>query len=278
MSVPSNQLSTIRDIGTTLRTPAMQQQIASSLPPSVSVDRFTATTITAINHNPDLLGADRQSLYNAVVKAAQDGLLPDGVDGVLNIYNTKVGENWVKKVQWQRMVGGIIKQFGKAGINAYAVSVYANDKFEMWNDGDGQHVKHTPVVFGDRGERIGALAVAKLANGRTVVESMNMDDLSRAQAASKSKDKQGNATGPWRDWPERMEQKSVLHRLRKRVAVLDEAAAQELNKIDDEFEDEPAVPQSEPERQAVPTDATARPAALSAVLSQADAPQQGDIV
>lgn len=278
MSVPSNQLSTIRDIGSTLRTPAMQQQIASSLPPSVSVDRFTATTITAINHNPDLLGADRQSLYNAVVKAAQDGLLPDGVDGVLNIYNTKVGENWVKKVQWQRMVGGIIKQFGKAGINAYAVSVYANDKFEMWNDGDGQHVKHTPVVFGDRGDRIGALAVAKLANGRTVVESMNMDDLSRAQAASKSKDKQGNATGPWRDWPERMEQKSVLHRLRKRVAVLDEAAAQELNKIDDEFEDEPAVPQSEPERQAVPTDATARPAALSAVLSQADAPQQGDIV
>lgn len=278
MSVPSNQaVSTVRDIGATLRTPQMQQQFKASLPPSVSVDRFTATTIAAINHNPDLLGADRQSLYNAVVKAAQDGLLPDGNDGVLNIYNTNVGTKqnpqWMKKVQWQRMVGGLIKQFAKAGINAYAVSVYQNDKFEMWNDELGQHVKHAPIVFGDRGERIGALAVGTLKTGNSVVESMNMDDLRKARAASKNPD-----GGAWAIWTDRMEQKSVLHRLRKRVAVQDETAAEELNKIDDEFDDEPlATPAAEPV-QPVPTEASKRPAALSAVLTQDDGPVEGDVI
>src|SRR5688572_32785537 len=68
-----------------IKHPQMQAQIQASLPPSVSLDRFTAVTISAINQNPELLSADRQSFYNAVVKAAQDGLLPDGNDAFLNI-------------------------------------------------------------------------------------------------------------------------------------------------------------------------------------------------
>jgi recombination protein RecT len=273
-----------------IKHPKFQAQIQASLPPSVSIERFTAVTIAAINHNQALLSADRQSFYNAVVKAAQEGLLPDGQDAVLNIYNTKVDNKWIKKVQYQRMVGGVIKQFTKAGIDAYAESVYENDAFDFWNDTDGQHLMHKPTKPGrPKGERIAAYAVAKLASGRAVVQVMDMEELAKARAASKSKEEDGSPKGPWRDWPERMEQKSALHRLRKRVAIIDEQAAKELAKIDDEFEDEVPEPAEEP-KQAVPTGNETRPKALQSVVDQSGTddpppneggdpgPQEGDII
>jgi recombination protein RecT len=242
-----------------LKSDRFQSDLASQLPKTISVERFTATTIVAIRQNPDLLMADRTSLYNAIMKASAEGLMPDGNDGVLNVYNVNTAAknatpNWIKKVQWQRMVGGIIKQFAKAGINAYVVSVYKNEPLEVWNDGDGQHVKHSPILFGDRGERIGALAVGRMPNGTVRIEAMNMDDLGKAKAASKS------PGGPWTAWPERMEQKSCLHRLRKRVAILDPDAEAALKALDDEFEDD--------EADATPaiTIATQRPAGLQAAL------------
>jgi recombination protein RecT len=261
----NQEVAVRRDFSATIRDPKFQEQIKATLPESVSISRFTATTITAINHNPALLEADRQSLYNAIVKAAQDGLLPDGTDGVLNIYNTKINDReWIKKVQWQKMVGGIIKLFGKAGIPVYAVSVYEKDKIEIWNDDAGQHVKHVPVVFGDRGERIGAFACATLPSGRTIIEAMNQEELARARDKSKNPEK-----GPWLDWPERMEQKTVLHRLSKRVAVTDEKAAESLRSLGDEFdEDEPAAPKAAPEP---PPAEKKRPRALQAVVDAAPA-------
>jgi len=267
-----------RSLVASIKDPRFQAQIQASLPPSVSLERFTAVTIAAINHSPKLLNADRQSFYNAVVKAAQEGLLPDGQDAVLNIYNTKDRETnkWIKKVQYQRMVGGVLKQFTKAGIDAYAESVYQNDQFDFWNDTDGQHIVHRPAKLGTpRGDRIGAYAVGKLTSGRVVIQVMDMDALDRARAASKSKEEDGTPTGPWRDWPERMEQKSALHRLRKRIAVIDETASKELNKIDDEFVDDddkqPAAPAEEP-KQPVPTGNETRPAALQAIVDKEPRP------
>lgn len=288
VSVRQDQLALVEQI----KHPKFQAQIQASLPPSVSLERFTAVTIAAINHNQALLSADRQSFYNAVVKAAQEGLLPDGQDAVLNIYNTKVDGKWIKKVQYQRMVGGVIKQFTKAGIDAYAESVYENDGFDFWNDTDGQHLVHKPTKPGQpKGCRIAAYAIAKLASGRAVIQVMDMDELARARAASKSKEEDGSPKGPWRDWPERMEQKSALHRLRKRVAIIDEQAAKELGKLDDELEEDHEEPEETPElQQAVPTGNEARPKSLQSVIDQGSpeeppqsdggdpGPQEGDII
>lgn len=268
----SQDMTVRRDFAATIRDVNFQKQIQATLPSTVSIDRFTATTITAINHNPKLLEADRQSLYNGIVKAAQDGLLPDGVDGVLNIYNTNVGTrdkpDWKQKVQWQKMVGGIIKQFAKAGIPVYAASVYAQEAFRTWNDDSGQHVTHEPIAFGERGERIGAFACASLRNGRTLVATMNLQDLEKARKASKSPDK-----GPWVEWPERMEQKSVLHRLSKRVSAVDDRAAEALRQIGEEFADaEPTsqAPADLPEPPKVPAaPIPKRPKALQAVVDAA---------
>jgi recombination protein RecT len=288
----------IKRFHATLTSKQTQSRIRAILPKNVSIDRFTATTMSAISHNIELLKADSQSLFNSIVKCASDGLLPDGNDAVLNVYNTNIAPKnetprWVKKVQYQRMVGGIIKQFAKAGINAYAVSVYQNDAFRLWNNNDGQHVEHEPVTFGDRGPMVGVLAVAKLSSGLSVVETMNLDDIERARAASKSGD-----SGPWKLWYDRMAQKSVLHRLRRRVAIINDDAAQELSKIDDEFDEQdmtafdPETGEITPENEAQPdskspTTATpdskdkvpGRPKSLQRVVEKGgDEPQDNDVV
>lgn len=260
-----------------IKHPKMQAQIQASLPPSVSLSRFTAVTIAAINHNPDLTSADRQSFYNAVVRAAQEGLLPDGQDAFLNIYPTNVGTRdqprWIRKVQYQRMVGGVIKQFKKAGIDAYACCVYENEDFTTWNDEAGQHISHKLMPFSNkRGEMIGAYAVAPMPSGKPIVAFMDMEAIGKARDASKSKE------GPaWRVWFDRMAEKSVLHRLRKRVAILDEEAAAELNKLDDEFEDEEVEEQSTaPPQQPIPTGNEERPKSLQAIVDQGGPPPDDD--
>lgn len=252
-----------------IKSAPFQADLKAQLPPGVPVDRFTATVLAALRHNPDLLEVDRNSFYNAVLKAAAEGLLPDGTEGVINIYNVKVARNpdrWEKRAQWQRMVGGIIKQYAKAGINAYAVSVYERDNVRAWFDGNGQHIEISPMLFGERGPRIGAVAVAKMPDGTIRFEAMNLDDLKKVREASKSKD-----SGPWVSWPDRMEQKAALHRLRKRVAILDPDAEELLKKLDDEFEDDAPAGQRVPD---VSTGNGQRPVALQKAL---DAPSQAGV-
>lgn len=285
MSTPNPLVLATQTLREQIRHPALQKQLRDSLPPSVSLERFTAVTVSALNHSPDLVLADRPSFYNALVKCAQEGLMPDGNDAFLNVYKTKVDGQWIKKVAYQRMVGGVLKQFTKAGIDAYAESVFAGDIFDRWNDEKGQHLLHRPVKPGQpRGDRVAAYAVGRLSNGRIVIQVMDMDELARAMAASKSKNEDGSPRGPWRDWPERMEQKSALHRLRKRIAVIDEAAAAELGKIDDADDEDAPPPMMPTEEAPLPTPESPRPAALQGILEHGEvkadpaAQQEGDII
>jgi len=238
----------------------MQSKIKAVLPKNVPVDRFTRVTLTALQNNPDVLEGDRMSLYNACIVAAQRGLLPDGKQGALVIFNTKQGDQWIKKIQFLPMVEGIIAEMSKAGVQAYATSVYANDEIEVWNDDDGQHVKHKPRVFGDRGERVGAFAAGKTADGRTYVEAMNIEELERIKSRSRSKDKTGKVFGPWATDAERMEQKTALHRLRKRIPILIEQGWDDAEDTDTEMQ--PAA--HAPEATVTPI---RRPSALQAAVA-----------
>src|SRR4051812_38118254 len=90
----------------------MRGEFTKQLPKGMPTERFVRTILTAVQINPDLMVADRKSLILACMKAAQDGLMPDGREGALVVYNTKVKaknaqgrevETWVKTVQWLRM-------------------------------------------------------------------------------------------------------------------------------------------------------------------------------
>lgn len=263
-----------------ITTPDMQAKFKAVLPSDVSLDRFTRVTLTAIQKNPDILDCDRTSLYNACVDAATRGLMPDGKEGAIVKFRQKEGP---PRAQFMPMPEGVIKELAKVGVKAHAVSVYANDRVRIWNDDDGQHFEHEPVVFGNRGDRIGAVAWARDASGRTFVEAMNMDDLMRVAQTSRSKDRNGNIVGPWAQWPERMEQKSCLHRLRKRIAIIGPGAEDVVENLrrDEEVDLEPdgqdapataaaplaASAPAEPDRPAAPPQR--RPRGLQAVVDKA---------
>ena len=271
MSTQRNEKPVMQQVYEVISSDQFKGDIGRLLPPGIPVDRFTQTTIVAIQHNPDVLNADRQSLYNAISRAATDGLLPDGKEGALVIYNQKDQRgNFYKVVRWMPMVEGIIKMLGKANISAYAASVYSNDTLEIWNDDDGQHVKHKPVVFSDRGEMIGTFACAKVGT-RTYVEALNMDEVSKIASVSRSKDKNGNPVGPWKEWPDRMAQKSALHRLKKRLPIIDSSVSDALR--DPEEDPEIVAPEDVP--QLPPPDAPVseaparrRPRALQSVIDK----------
>lgn len=211
---------------------SMRAEIAKALPKDIDPDRFIRTTITAVQLNTDLLFADRRSLIAACMRAAQDGLLPDGREAVLNIYNTKVKrgnrEEWVKQVQYLPMVRGILKTLRNSGEIAHldAAAVYEKDEFRFVR-GDNPRLEHEPYLGDeDPGKIIAAYIVVRLANGEVHREVMPRRDIEKTREASKSGD---GANSPWTKWYDQMAIKAVI----KRAAKLLPTSSDRLDRVID---------------------------------------------
>lgn len=206
-----------------------------------NADKFIRVVLNAVLANPDLLDASRSSLVAACMKCAQDSLLPDGREAVLNIYSTKVKakegnkvvERWEKRAQYLPMVGGLVKKLYASGEVTYidAACVYKGDVFKFQR-GDEPKLIHEPALeYADADLIDGSpiviavYAVAKLKNGEIKREVMTRRDIEKVRAASKSAD-----TGPWKTWFEEMAIKSVIKRINKQLPHSD--AFEELAQYD----------------------------------------------
>ena len=201
----------------------MQSEFQAALPPQIPVEKFIRTTLTAVQMNPDLLGADRRSLLGACMKAAQDGLLLDGREAAPVIFNTKDG----KKVQYMPMVGGILKKIRNSGelasISAHVA--YDKDLFE-YELGDNENIVHKTFLGEDRGKPVAVYAVAKTKDGAIYREVMSVSDVEKVRAASRA-----GKFGPWVDWWDEMAKKTVIRRMAKRLpssADVDSVLANDL--------------------------------------------------
>ena len=187
-------------------------QFRGSLPAHIPVERFKKVLLVAVNTTPALVGADRRSFFNSALKAANDGLLPDGREGALVIYKTKVVQNgkdeWIDAVQWMPMIAGIRKKVRNSGEIATwdTQVVYQKDAFE-YELGDTPFIKHKPFMDGDAGEIIAAYSVAVLKSGEKSREVMTVAQIEKIRLISKSKDK-----GPWKDHYAEMCRKTVARR------------------------------------------------------------------
>lgn len=221
---------------------AYEANFRAVLPPHVPVERFKRMVLTAISTNPDLYDADRRTLFNAAVKCASDGLLPDGREAALVVYNTKAkdrhgNERYIKAAQYLPMIAGIRKRMRNTGevLSAEAHVVYRHDKFYRAFGDDPKIVHEPPPLDQERGDAIGAYAIIKLANGEVIREVMPKRDIDRARAVSRSKDK-----GPWKDWWDEMARKTVLRRCAKAApgsSVLERLLARD--------EEDPELPSAE---------------------------------
>lgn len=195
-------------------------QIAAVLPSHITPEKFRRVVLTAINLNPDLLRADRRSLFNACVRAANDGLLPDGKEGALVVFNTAVRrkdangrtvETWEKRVQWMPMYQGLIKRARNTGELASIAAhvVYERDRF-AYVLGDEERILHEPYIGADRGRPVGAYAIAHLKDGTIQREFVPVAEIEAMRATSRAPD-----SPAWGNWWSEMARKCAIRRLAK---------------------------------------------------------------
>lgn len=182
-----------------------------------NVDKFVRVCLNAVQANPAVLNADRRSLLLACLRAAQDRLLPDGREAVLNIFSTKEKrdgrEVYVEKVQYMPMAYGLIQKIYEAGATYVdAVAVYKEDIFE-YSRGDDPKILHVPFSGdGNPGEVKAAYCIVKLRTGETKREVMFRRDIEAVRNKSKAKDGM-----MWRDFYDQGAIKSVIHRIVKQL-------------------------------------------------------------
>ncbi len=204
----------------TLTSSDFQGKLKTSLPSNIDPDRFTRVAITSLQQNPDILKADRNSLYLAILACAQTGLQPDGKQAAL----VRFGD----KVQFMPMVAGIILRLAECGITCDTQVVHEGDLFDV-EYGDNPKITHKPPKLGtNRGEMIGAYAILRAKDGTVYREVMDAEQIKAVAAQSRSKN--GLL---WTQFASEAWRKSVLRRCAKRIAMPFDQAFERTIQADD---------------------------------------------
>lgn len=177
-------------------------ELQFALPPHISPDRFTRVVMTALQQKPDLLKCTRQSLWNACLRAAQDGLLPDGREGAIAPYGESTnGKRSAEIATWMPMIEGLRKKARNSGAirDWYVEIVYAGDEFD-YQKGDSPHLHHRPVPPSQRIKGAGvhgivaAYSIAVYPDGsKSAPEVMWVEEIEAIRSKSKAQ------KGPWSD-------------------------------------------------------------------------------
>ena len=143
----------------TVRHPRFQEQAALALPEGLPPARFIRVAVTALMENEELAACEPFSVRNSLMKAAADGLLPDGREAALVIF--KDSKTGTKKASYLPMVGGFRKIAAEHGWSLRAAVVYEGDDFD-YELGAEPKIQHRAAPLGTKREKIvAAYAVAR---------------------------------------------------------------------------------------------------------------------
>lgn len=210
-----------RDWRVSLETAA--PEMAAALPAHVTIDRFKRILASAIGTNNDLKRAvteNPQSVWSSAMAAAKDGLLPDGREAALVVFNTKVKCNdgisrKLATAQYMPMIGGILKMMRQSGevesLSAHVVHEKDHFDYEL---GDNEFISHKPALADDRGQMIACYAILKTKDGGIYREIMGRSQVMAVKNIARAKE--GPWTGPFEG---EMWKKTVLRRLAKRAPL-----------------------------------------------------------
>lgn len=227
-----------------------RDQIARALPNSMSPERFGRLILTEVRKVPRLAECTPSSLLGAMMTAAQLGLEPGPLGHAYLIPRRSHGRWEVGFfLGWRGMVELAMRSGRLDGIRAHVV--YAEDEFEYsYGTGAHEYLRHVPTL-GDRGERLGVYAVARLRDGGSQFVVLSMSEVERRRARG---GKDGSNESPaWTQDYDAMAAKTALRALAPWLPQTPEfAAAQRLDdavrtdftaRLDDlepdEAEDEP---------------------------------------
>lgn len=195
-----------------------KQEVAMLLPPHVSLQRFRQVALLALGTNSTLAECTPRSLFLAVLQCATLGLelnTPLGEAYLVRYDVTVDRRTGQKEPRASLIVGyrGLIKLAIQSGMvtRIRAHAVYAKDVFRVVR-GLREELIHEPDELArDRGELLGAYAVADLANG-----GQQFDVMGREALEARAKLSRGSVPD---DWPEEWAKKTVARRLLKWLPV-----------------------------------------------------------
>lgn len=212
-----------------------------ALPAHITPEKFQRTVMTAAQSNPDLLKADRGSLITACMKAAQDGLLPDGREAAIVTFNTRkqIDGRWetVVLAQYMPMVFGLRKKILQSGeISSIETNVVYRREVEderfYFEAGTEAALRHRPALdltdedLADE-NIVAAYSVATMKDGTKSFEVMRRAEINKVRQASQT-GALGKTTrdgkpippkGPWVDWFAEMARKTVMRRHSKTLPM-----------------------------------------------------------
>jgi recombination protein RecT len=214
-----------------------QHVLAPMLPVHIPFAKFRATILTAVARNPELLAAHRRSLIGAATMACQDGLLPDGREAALVIFNEwkKEGAQWraVPKVQYMPMLQGLRKKILQSGevTSLVAKCVYRAEveagAFEYEEGTDG-FLRHRPMLELELNDDdiLAAYSIATMRDGSKSFDVMRRFEINKVRQKSQTgaigpgrDGKDRKAKGPWVDWFPEMAVKTVVRRHAKSLPM-----------------------------------------------------------
>ncbi|WP_420137858.1 recombinase RecT [Sphingomonas sp.] len=216
------------------------EQFKMALPAHIKPDQFQRTIITAVQSDPELLRADRQSLLLACMKAAQDGLLPDKREAALVIFKENKKDaagQWVSRllVQYMPMVYGLRKKIlqSREVTDIKAAVVYRREVAEgffIYEEGTESVLRHKPML--DLTEEdatdsniVAAYSMATYKDGSKSYEVMRRFEVDKVREKSQTgatRDKRGNPrtpSGPWVEWYPEQAKKTVMRRHSKTLPM-----------------------------------------------------------
>lgn len=188
-------------------------EFRNALPAHMPVERFTRVAMTAVQLNQELLACDRRSLFNSLMRCANDGLIPDGRQAAIvpfNDNNPRSPTKGQKVATYMPMVAGLLARFRNSGQFKSVTTnvVRENEAFRHWIDENGEHLTHEPGD-GD-GKVVKAYAMATTKDGGVMIKVMSTVEINKRRNVSRAKD------GPmWSDWWDEAAMKTVLRNLHK---------------------------------------------------------------
>lgn len=266
------QLTIAQELGT--KVPQFQAALTGT---GVDPKRFVRVIMTAIAITPELLTCDRRSLMNAAMRAASDGLVPDGIDGALVPFDGKV--------TWMPMVQGIRKKIRRSGeLTTWDVTaVFAKDAFD-YELGDDPFIRHKPYMAPelaraddetdeaynarlrkhlDHGPMTHVYSVAKIKGGDKSRDVMTRAEVELVRDTYARKNKKGEFSPAWRKSFPEMAKKTVARRHAKQLPMSTDILA--LLTRDDELYD---VERERADRVQAPRELSARLDFLAGVDSE----------
>jgi recombinational DNA repair protein RecT len=204
-------------------------KIINMLPPE-SDDRARErwwTFIYELSRNASLRTvADKNpmSLLNALYKFADWGLVPDGDEGFINVYNTKQDDgSWLPEASPEPMYKGMIRRGIDAGIITHCVADVLREGDTMQSEigAKGRLLTVNPAPAQKGRKLTGAYALFWLPSGLMDYELFDEDDIAAVENASlrnaQRRNKDAKLSPAWQFFRGEMAKAKVLKRGLKRM-------------------------------------------------------------